>query len=80
MKKIIYTNVSLKQMLDDFVKQTLQDDSASGNKYYWLNSDEQFVEIEEVDILTDRFRTEDGDFSYYDSELKNSRIYIKEEH
>ena len=79
MKQMIYKNVSLKEMLEDLVKLKLEDDSATDNTYYWKNDDGQFVEIEQVDLLRDRFCTVDGDFNYYEYELENNRIYIKEE-
>ena len=36
------------------------------------------VEITEVDILRDRFKTIDDDFNYYEYELQDSHIYRKE--
>ena len=79
MKKIIYENIALKEMLEDLVKWQLNEDNKYGGLFYYQNWDGNFLEITEVDLLRSRFKTENDDFSEYDWELKESHIYIKEE-
>lgn len=38
----------------------------------------EYVIIQEVDLMDSRFRTTDGDFSEYEWELENSNIYVEE--
>lgn len=80
MKQIIYKNITLKEMLENEVKVILEDESAKSYTYYWKDDEGQFQEIQSIDLLYDRFETVNGDFNYYEYELNNSRIYIKEEH
>lgn len=79
MKQIIYKNITLQEMFEDFVKWQLCEDNKYGGEFYYRNCDGDFLEITEVDLLRSRFKTENDDFSEYDWELKESHIYIKEE-
>ena len=74
MSKIVYKNVTLREMLEDLVRVTLLGEYTIDG-YYWKDDEDKLQEICEVDLMRDRFCTEDGDFNYYDSELENSRIY-----
>ena len=79
MKKIIYENITLKEMLEDLVKWQLNEDNKYGGEFYYRNGEGGYFEITEVDLMRSRFETEDGDFSEYDWELEESNIYVKEE-
>ena len=79
MKQVIFKNITLKEMLENEVKVILEDNSAKDYTYYWKDDEGQFQEIQSIDLLYDRFETVNGDFNYYEYELKNSRIYIREE-
>lgn len=65
------------ELLDDLINQK------SPKTYYykrqnWNTGKDEFIEITEVDLLRDRFKTVDDDFNYYEYELQNSHIYRKE--
>lgn len=81
---ISYKNVSLKEMFDILIKEILEETPKTFNpehyhRFYWKNGDGELHEITEVDLMYGRFRTEDGDFSQYEWEKKESRIYLKVE-
>lgn len=81
---ISYKNVSLKEMFDMLIKEIMEDVSdtfnrETYNKFYWKNGDGELHEIVEVDLMRGRFITEDGDFSQYEWEYKESSIYLKVE-
>ena len=51
-----------------------------GFRFYVSNfSQEQFVEITQIDLLDSRFKTIDDDFSEFEWELEKSNIFIREE-
>ena len=79
MKATLYTNITLKEMLEDLVKWVLGEDNEYGGAFYYRDGDGNYDEITQVDLLDSRFKTEDDDFSEYDWELENSNIYVKEE-
>ena len=68
--------VLIKEIMED-VSDTFNRETY--NKFYWKNGDEELHEIVEVDLMRGRFITEDGDFSQYEWEHKESRIYLKVE-
>ncbi len=76
MQDIAFKNVSLKEMIEDLAK-SVTDENYIPKKYLWCNGS-SFVGITSVDLLRDRFQTKDDDFSCFEWELKNSKIYIKE--
>lgn len=43
--------------------------------YYWKSETDGYVEIVECDLLRGRIVMADGDFSEFDWEMKESRIY-----
>ena len=45
----------------------------------YYTSNDEFVEITEVDLMCGRFDTVDGDFSEFDWEVEKSNIYMKED-
>ena len=79
MRATLYTNITLKEMLEDLVKWQLGEDNEYGGEFYYRNGDGNYDEIIEVDLMYSRFQTDDGDFSEYDWELKESNIYVREE-
>lgn len=46
--------------------------------YYYRNSEGEFHEITELDLLRGRFYTYDRDFSEFEWELEESHIYIRQ--
>lgn len=74
----MYKNISLKEMLETEVKDILGNYKSGGQIYYFKNSENEFREITELDLLRGRFVTEDGDFSEYEWEIEESHVYIKE--
>ena len=79
MRATLYTNITLKEMLEDLVKWQLGEDNEYGGDFYYRNAYGDYIEITEVDLLRSRFKTENDDFSEYDWELEESHIYVKEE-
>ena len=45
---------------------------------FYYKRENEYVIIQEVDLMDSRFRTTDGDFSEYEWELENSNIYVEE--
>ena len=68
-------NITLKEMFN------ILSDCILNNKeqpcFYYKRGNE-YVLIQEVDLMNSRFRTVDDDFSEYEWEIKNSDIYINE--
>lgn len=79
MRATLYTNITLKEMLEDLVKWVLGEECKYGGEFYYQDGDGNFNKIIEVDLMCSRFKTEDNDFSEYDWELEESNIYVKEE-
>ena len=73
-------NITLKQMLEELVQCVLSNKPVPVYYYKRENietGNDEFVEITSVDLLDSRYRTSD-DFSEYEWELENSRIYKEE--
>ena len=70
-------NVTLKEMLETEVSDLLNHYKDGAKKYFWKNGEEQYKEIVELDLFRGRFVTEDGDFSEFEWEMKDSRIYME---
>lgn len=73
--------VTVKQMLEELTEALVT--QKEPETYYWerenFNTGNlEMVEITEVDLLRDRFKTIDDDFNYYEYELQDSHIYRKE--
>ena len=79
MRATLYTNITLKEMLEDLVKWVLDEECKYGGEFYYRNGEGDYFEITEVDLMRSRFKTEDNDFSEYNWELKESNIYVREE-
>ena len=45
---------------------------------FYYKRENEYVIIQEVDLMDSRFRTIDGDFSEYEWELEKSTIYVEE--
>lgn len=43
--------------------------------YYWYHEDNGYIEVVECDLYRGRIYMADGDFSEFDLELKESRLY-----
>ena len=72
---ITYVHTTLEQMLTQEVRDILNQYKFGYTSYYWKNGDGELHEIVELDLLRGRFITDDGDYSKFDWELKESRIY-----
>ena len=73
--------VTVQQMLEELTEALVT--QKESKTYYWerenFNTGNlEMVEITEVDLLRDRFKTIDDDFNYYEYELQDSHIYRKE--
>lgn len=79
MNKVIFKNITLKEMFEDLIKWQLNEECKYGGEFYYRDGDGNYDKITEVDLLYSRFQTDDGDFSEYDWELEKSNIYVKEE-
>ena len=78
---IRYRNITLEEMLNMLIQHIINKKEIP-TFYYRREYDEfkeDFIEINEIDLLDSRFRTIDDDFSEYDWELEKSNIYIREE-
>lgn len=75
MREIKYKNVSLEYMFNSLVNEILND--SNSEKFYWYHEETGFHEIVECDLMRGRFITDDGDFSEFEWEKKESRIYVK---
>ena len=45
---------------------------------FYYKRENEYIIIQEVDLMDSRFRTTDGDFSEYEWELEKSTIYVEE--
>ena len=72
---IQFQNVSLEYMLTSIVNEIIN--NGPSEDFYWYHEDTGFHEIVECDLYRGRFITDDGDFSEFEWEKKESRIYIK---
>lgn len=73
MKHIHYENITLDEMLTEMVNCIRE--GIGFDKYYWYHEDKGFLEITECDLFYGRIIMEDGDFSEFDWEIKESNIY-----
>lgn len=76
-KNIEYEHISFETMLMDFVNLYINNVPPLEYDYFWKNGEDELHEIVEFDLMRGRFCTEDGDFSEFDWEIENSRIYRK---
>lgn len=71
-----FTPVTLEYMLNSLVNEIINNGPIED--FYWYHEDTGFHEIVECDLYRGRFITDDGDFSEFEWEKKESRIYIKQ--
>lgn len=71
-------NITFEEMLNMEVQDLLHGYPSGGYTYYYKDGDVVYHEIVELDLLRGRFVTDDGDFSEFEWELKESHIYIDE--
>ena len=79
--RVIYISlrhVTLKEMLETEVADLLAGYPDGSKSYYWKNGEGEYHEITELDLFRGRFVTEDGDFSEFNWEIKESRIYVED--
>lgn len=65
-------NISLKEMFNILI------DCILNNKeqpFFYYKRENEYVLIQEVDLMSSRFKTVDDDFSEYEWELEESNIY-----
>lgn len=74
-KEINLKQVSLIDMFHTLVYEISTNYKYGTHKFYWFD-DEEFHEIIEVDLMRGRFITDNGDFSEYEWELNENRIYM----
>lgn len=74
-KEINLKQVSLVDMFHTLVYEIATNYKFATHKFYWFD-DEEFHEIVEVDLMRGRFITDNGDFSEYEWELNENRIYM----
>ena len=72
-------NITLEEMLNMEVQDLLNGYPSGGLTYYFRDDDGVYSEIITLDLLRGRFTTDNGDFSEFEWELKESHIYIDEQ-
>ena len=65
-------HITLKEMLEEIVQCILEQKEI--NEYYWKDGEREFHRITEIDLL-DRIRTSNDDFTEFEWELAESRLY-----
>ena len=68
-------HITLKEMLDALVDCII---NQKEQPTFYYKRENEYIIIQEVDLMDSRFRTTDGDFSEYEWELENSNIYVEE--
>lgn len=68
-------HISLQEMLETEVYNILNG-YPYDNTYYWKDGDNNFHKIVELDLMRGRFITDNDDFSEFEWELEESRIYV----
>lgn len=71
-------NVTLEEILNSVIQDILSSHTLCVPVYYYKNGSGEYHEIVELDLFRRRFVTDDGDFSEFEWELKESNIYIDE--
>lgn len=67
--------ITLKEMLEILIECII---NQKEQPTFYYKRENEYVIIQEVDLMDSRFRTIDGDFSEYEWELENSNIYVEE--
>lgn len=71
-------HITFKEMLETEVTDLLAGYPDGGKTYFWKDGEGHYHEIIELDLLRGRFTTDNGDFSEFEWEIKESRIYVEE--
>lgn len=71
-------NITFKEMLDMEIADIFANYPDGGKTYFYKDGDGHYHEIVELDLLRGRFVTDNGDFSEFEWEINESRIYIEE--
>jgi hypothetical protein len=77
MEKSVLKNISLEEMLKLEIADLLSGYPSGGRTYYFKDGDGTYSEIITFDLFRGRFTTDNGDFSEFEWELKESHIYIE---
>lgn len=65
-------HITLKEMLEEIIQCILEQKEIKD--YYWKDGEGEYRRITEIDLLY-RIRTSNDDFTEYERELKESRLY-----
>jgi hypothetical protein len=71
-------NITLEEMLNMEIRGILNNYSDGGRIYYYKDAEGTYSIIDSLDLFRGRFTTDNGDFSEFEWELKESHIYIEE--
>ncbi|MGN0318685.1 MAG: hypothetical protein ACI4E1_12215 [Lachnospira sp.] len=71
-------HITLEEMINNELQGILSGYMSGYCDYYYKNGEGEYHEIVELDLLRGRFVTDDGDFSEFDWEIKESYIYMVE--
>ena len=63
-------HITLKEMLEEIIQCILEQKEIKD--YYWKDGEEEYRRITEIDLL---YRISNDDFTEYEWELKESRLY-----
>lgn len=66
-------NISFKEMLSEMFECIIN--YREYPAYYWYHEDNGYIEVVECDLYRGRIYMADGDFSEFDWEMKESRLY-----
>ena len=68
-------HITLKEMFEILIECIIKQKE---QPTFYYKRENEYVIIQEVDLMDSRFRTTDGDFSEYEWELKRNTIYVEE--
>ena len=71
-------HITFEEMINTELQYILNGYKSGYCDYYYKDGDGGYHEIVELDLLRGRFVTDDGDFSEFDWEIKESHIYMEE--
>lgn len=69
-------NITLEEMLNAVTQDILSNCAIGASAYYYKDGSGEYHEIVELDLFRGRFVTDNGDFSEFEWELRESNIYI----
>lgn len=71
-------HITFEEMVKTELDDILNNYSSGVKKYFYKNAEGEYHEIIQLDLLSCRFKTDDGDFSEFEWELEESHIYMEE--